>query len=56
MLTRSRRRSPATLAILATLCLLGACTTPARLQNDYQGPLPAMPAGHRLEGIASVVR
>ena len=42
MPTRFRRRSPATLAVLAALCLLGACTTPARLQNDYQGPLPAM--------------
>ena len=47
MPTRFRRRSPATLAILAAFCLLGACTTSARLQNDYQGPLPAMPAGHR---------
>ena len=47
MPTRFRRLSSATLAILAAFCLLGACTTPARLQNDYQGPLPAMPAGHR---------
>lgn len=47
MPSRSRRRAPATLAILATVCLLGACTTPARLQNEYQGPVPAMTAGHR---------
>ncbi|MGE3738217.1 MAG: hypothetical protein AB7I59_01765 [Geminicoccaceae bacterium] len=47
MPTRSRRRSPVIPAILAALCLLGACTTPARLQNEYQGPLPATTAGHR---------
>jgi len=47
MPTRSRRRAPATLAILAAVCLLSACTTPARLQNEYQGPVPSMTAGHR---------
>lgn len=47
MPSHGRRRSPVIPAILAALCLLGACTTPARLQNDYQGPVPAMTAGHR---------
>lgn len=47
MPTRLRRRAPATLAILAAVCLLGACTTPARVQTDYQGPVPAVTAGHR---------
>ena len=47
MSTRFRRRSPATLATLAAACLLGACTTTARLQTDYQGQVPTTTAGHR---------